>query len=173
MLDPTAPLQTAPASEPEMPAQSPLEEEPAMQESNVIAIGARASQTQERSMEDSIESRSEDRAEIQPEPLEADDQPLPKAKTTGLMRFFQAVAWLILVAGLGGAVLSWITLTDVQAGTQAAEAMNAGNLPMALLLAFAYLAIGVLGFAFFWVTSLIGGQLAEIRTILLRGSQAD
>ncbi len=173
MMEPAAPQQSAPAVEPEMPALTPTEEEPAMEESNVIAIGARAVQTQERSMEDSIESQSEDQAKIQPEPLEADDQPLPKARTTGLMRFFQAVAWLILIAGLGGAVLSWITLTDVQAGTQAAGPMNAGNLPMALLLAFAYLAIGVLGFAFFWVTSLIGGQLAEIRTILLRGSPLD
>jgi hypothetical protein len=174
LIESTTPQPTAPALEPETPAQSPLEEEPAMEESNVIAIGARAVQTQENLMADSIASQSEDQAKIQPEPLAADDQPFPRARTTGLMRFFQAVAWLILVAGLGGAVLSWITLTDVQAGTQAAGPMNAaGTLPMALLLAFAYLAIGVLGFAFFWVTSLIGGQLAEIRGILLRGSQAD
>lgn len=167
------PTPAAAAAEIETAFQAPIEEEPAMAESNVIAIGATAVYPQERLMEDRMESPSDDRMGIQPEPLAADDQPFPKAKTTGLMRFFQAVAWLILIAGLGGAVLSWITLTDVQAGTQAAGPMNAGNLPMALLLAFAYLAIGVLGFAFFWVTSLIGGQLAEIRTILLRGSQAD
>ncbi len=148
LVNATEPTQAAAASEIETAFQAPIEAEPAMAESNVIAIGATA---------------------VHPQ----DDQPFPKAKTTGLMRFFQAVAWLILIAGLGGAVLSWITLTDVQAGTQAAGPMNAGNLPMALLLAFAYLAIGVLGFAFFWVTSLIGGQLAEIRTILLRGNQAD
>ena len=121
-------------------------------------------------MEHRIESGSGDPIELQPEPLEADDQPLPKTKSTGLMRFFQAVAWLILIAGLSGTVLSWITLTDVLAGPQTSGPMNAGNLSMALLLAFAYLAIGVLGFAFFWVTSLIGGQLAEIRKILLRAT---
>jgi len=142
------PTLAAAAAEIETAPQTRTEEEPTMPENNIFAIGVTG---------------------VQPQ----DDQPFPKAKTTGLMRFFQAVAWLILIAGLGGAVLSWITLTDVQAGTQAAGSMNAGNLPMALLLAFAYLAIGVLGFAFFWVTSLIGGQLAEIRAILLRASQAD
>ncbi|MFZ1983644.1 MAG: hypothetical protein WAU91_04475 [Desulfatitalea sp.] len=88
----------------------------------------------------------------------------------GLMRLFQVVAWLILLAGVAGAVLSWITLRDVQAGVPGLGPMGPDNLPLALLLGFAYLATGVLGFAFFWVTSLISSQLTEIRKLLLRGS---
>ncbi len=89
-------------------------------------------------------------------------------KAGGLTRFLPAVAWLILCAGLVGAALSWTTLGDVQAsiGTPGEAGFNA--LPVALLLGFAYLATGVLGFAFFWVASLISVQLKEIRRLLLR-----
>lgn len=86
----------------------------------------------------------------------------------GLMRLMPLVAWLILCAGVVGAVLSWTTLTDVQANVQTGApplALNA--LPMGLLLGFAYLATGVLGFAFFWVSSLITRQLKDIRDLLL------
>ncbi|MBI5064088.1 MAG: hypothetical protein HZB87_11675 [Desulfatitalea sp.] len=168
VVDTPAPQQATTAPEPEPPSQMPNEEEPALEESKVIAIGPRSIHSNESLAEDSAES---DLVDDQPAMQIEADRPYPKAKIGGLMRFFQAVAWLILVAGVGGAVLSWITLTDVQAGTQALGPMNANNLSMALLLGFAYLAIGVLGFAFFWVTSLIGGQLAEIRVILLRGSK--
>ena len=171
LVNAAEPTQMAAASEIETLSQAPTEEEPAMEQSNVIAMCARAVQPQESLTEGSLRNHSGDQAEMQPEQLEA-DPPFPKVKIGGLMRFFQAVAWLILITGVGGAVLSWITLTDVQANPQALGPMNSGNLSMALLLGFAYLAIGVLGFAFFWVTSLIGGQLAEIRKILLQGSQA-
>ena len=81
---------------------------------------------------------------------------------------YTAVAWLILTAGLVGAVLSWTTISDVQA--QSVEAAGGGLTPwpVALLLGFAYLATGVLGFAFFWVASMINNQLADIRHLLLR-----
>jgi hypothetical protein len=78
-----------------------------------------------------------------------------------------AVAWMILVAGIVGAVLSWTTMNDVQAGPDNTIAMANSNLPIALLLGFAYLATGVLGFAFFWVSSMINTQLKEIRRLLL------
>jgi hypothetical protein len=89
---------------------------------------------------------------------------------SGLMRLFQVVAWFILLAGVAGAVLSWVTLKDVQAGVPGLGSMGPNHLPVALLLGFAYLATGVLGFAFFWVTSMISSQLNEIRKLLLRGS---
>jgi hypothetical protein len=88
----------------------------------------------------------------------------------GLMRLFQVVAWFILLAGVAGAVLSWVTLKDVQAGVPGLGPMGPNNMPVALLLGFAYLATGVLGFAFFWVTSMVSSQLSEIRKLLLRGS---
>jgi hypothetical protein len=83
-------------------------------------------------------------------------------------RVYTAVAWLILTAGLVGAVLSWTTISDVQA--QSVEAAGGGLTPwpVVLLLGFAYLATGVLGFAFFWVASMINNQLADIRQLLLR-----
>ena len=45
----------------------------------------------------------------------------------------------------------------------------AGNNSMALglLLGFAYLVTGVLGFAFFWVSSIISRQLKDIRQLLM------
>jgi hypothetical protein len=81
---------------------------------------------------------------------------------------YTAIAWVILTAGLVGAVLSWTTISDVQA--QPVEAVGGGlnPWPVALLLGFAYLATGVLGFAFFWVASMINNQLADIRHLLLR-----
>ena len=66
-----------------------------------------------------------------------------------------------------GALLSWTTINEVEAGarTHVAEGMN--GLPLGLLLGFAYLATGVLGFAFFWVSSLISNQLKDIHNLLL------
>ena len=88
----------------------------------------------------------------------------PKA---GLTRILPIVAWLILAAGVIGALLSWTTINEVEAGarTHVAEGMN--GLPLGLLLGFAYLATGVLGFAFFWVSSLISNQLKDIHNLLL------
>ncbi|KJS32796.1 MAG: hypothetical protein VR64_04450 [Desulfatitalea sp. BRH_c12] len=81
---------------------------------------------------------------------------------------YTAVAWLILTAGLVGAVLSWTTISDVQAQSIEAAGGGLNPWPVALLLGFAYLATGVLGFAFFWVASMINNQLADIRHLLLR-----
>ncbi len=79
-----------------------------------------------------------------------------------LMRLLPGAAWLVLIVGLTGAVLSWITLNDVHAGVEAAITTTNGPVPIALLLGFAYLATGILGFAFFWVSATIGGQLKQI-----------
>ena len=84
----------------------------------------------------------------------------------GLMGLLPTVAWLILVSGLVGAVLSWTTLNDVQAGVEGAAPTGTGAIPVALLLGFAYLATGVLGFAFFWVCAMISGQLKDIQRTL-------
>lgn len=85
----------------------------------------------------------------------------------GLTRFLPHVAWLILCAGVIGAVLSWATISDVEAGVHIPISENVSTIPLGLLLGFAYLATGVLGFAFFWVSSLISNQLRDIRRLLI------
>jgi hypothetical protein len=82
---------------------------------------------------------------------------------SSLMRLLPGAAWLVLIVGLTGAVLSWITLNDVHADVEAAITTSNGPVPIALLLGFAYLATGILGFAFFWVSATIGGQLKQIQ----------
>jgi hypothetical protein len=94
-----------------------------------------------------------------------------RGSAAGLMRLLPVAAWLILVAGVMGAVLSWTTLNDVQAGMSTADPAMDNRLPVALLLGFAYLATGVLGFAFFWVSAIINTQLREIRLLLHSASQ--
>ncbi len=85
-----------------------------------------------------------------------------------LTRLLPMVAWFILVAGLVGAVLSWTTIGEVQAGVNTTAPPQPGSaLPLGLLLGFAYLATGALGFAFFWVSSMINRQLKDIRQILM------
>jgi hypothetical protein len=101
-----------------------------------------------------------------PVPMEAIHLTLGKTPRGGLARLMPLVAWLILGAGLVGAVLSWTTISDVHANTFQMDTANFQSLPMGLLLGFAYLATGVLGFAFFWVSSLISNQLKEIRRLL-------
>lgn len=85
----------------------------------------------------------------------------------GLARLLPVVAWLILCAGVIGAVLSWATISDVEAGVRIPMSEGMNGLPLGLLLGFAYLATGVLGFAFFWVSSLISNQLRDIRRLLI------
>lgn len=113
-----------------------------------------------------IEKQSSDSAQRPTVPIGAIASAPGKAQSKGLMRLMPIVAWLILGAGLIGAVLSWTTMSDVQANTFQMDAAGYNLLPMGLLLGFAYLATGVLGFAFFWVSSLIGNQLKEIRRLL-------
>jgi hypothetical protein len=87
-------------------------------------------------------------------------------KSGGIMRLLPLVAWLILLAGVVGMALSWTTLSPVEAGSHAPPQHGIAALPLGLLLGFAYLATGVLGFAFFWVSSLISNQLKDIRRLL-------
>jgi hypothetical protein len=91
-------------------------------------------------------------------------RPGPKA---GLARLLPIVAWLILGAGVVGAFLSWTTIHEVEAGARIPMAEGMNGFPLGLLLGFAYLATGVLGFAFFWVSSLISNQLKDIHHLLL------
>jgi hypothetical protein len=71
------------------------------------------------------------------------------------------VAWLILITGGVGAVLSWSTIGHTLGSSES------GATAMVLLLGFAYLAIGVLGFALFWVSSMINRQLKDIHQLLM------
>lgn len=110
-------------------------------------------------------------AQPESEPLRKMAQPVMgiRAKSrsgSGLARLLSLTAWLILCAGLVGAVLSYTTIS-VQADVARSTEYGQHALPLGLLLGFAYLATGVLGFAFFWVSSLISGQLKEIRRLLL------
>jgi hypothetical protein len=89
------------------------------------------------------------------------------ARNSSIVRLLPLVAWLILLAGVMGMILSWTTLKPVEAGSHDLPQHGIEALPLGLLLGFAYLATGVLGFAFFWVSSLISGQLKDIRRILL------
>jgi hypothetical protein len=101
-----------------------------------------------------------------PEP----DIPLPSRQSRpnpGLMRLLPFVAWLILGTGVIGMFLSWTTIGNVEAGVQPPVGSPLNMLPFGLLLGFAYLATGVLGFAFFWVSSLINRQLKDIHRLLL------
>jgi hypothetical protein len=85
----------------------------------------------------------------------------------GLALLLPLVAWLILLAGISGAILSWTTLTEAEAGMQTRQMGIANSMSVGLLLGFAYLVTGVLGFAFFLVSSLISRQLKDIRQLLL------
>ena len=91
-----------------------------------------------------------------------------KPPSRALARILPTVAWLILVAGVVGAVLSWTTIGNVEASVGTTDLhLGPGSLPLGLLLGFAYLATGVLGFAFFWVTTMISRQLKDIRSLLM------
>ena len=85
----------------------------------------------------------------------------------GLRRMLPIVAWLILFSGVIGAVLSWTTISNVEAGVGIPVPSSPNTLPLGLLLGFAYLATGALGFAFFWVSSMINRQLKDIQQLLM------
>ena len=93
--------------------------------------------------------------------------PPSSRQSKGMAKLLNAVAWLILVAGVVGAVLSWTTLKSVEANISPGDPVGLNGLPLGLLLGFAYLATGVLGFAFFWVSSMISRELKDIRRLLL------
>lgn len=81
-------------------------------------------------------------------------------------RLLPMAAWLILMSGMAGAVLSWTTLERVHADTAGVVPAAGADLPMGLLLGFAYLSTGVLGFAFFWMAAIFQRQLSDIRHLL-------
>ncbi len=86
---------------------------------------------------------------------------------SGMVRLLSVVAWLFLCTGIIGAILSWTTIGDVEAGMRIPVPESLTALPLGLLLGFAYLATGALGFAFFWVSSIISRQLKDIRQLLM------
>jgi hypothetical protein len=97
----------------------------------------------------------------------------PTGSGGGIARLLPVVAWLILAAGVIGAILSWITIGGVEPGAVISTENGLHSLPLGLLLGFAYLATGVLGFAFFWVSSLISTQLKDIYRMLLSGGHPE
>jgi hypothetical protein len=100
--------------------------------------------------------------------VESAEQPGPKRHLSRkLMRLHPSIAWMILIAGVVGAILSWTTIGDVEAGVTLSVPESQGSMPLGLLLGFVYLTTGALGFAFFWVSSLISRQLTDIRRLLL------
>jgi hypothetical protein len=103
------------------------------------------------------------------EPATLQPSPSVPHRRTGGRRFGRllAAAWTILLVGIVGAVLSWTTLGNVQAEVPGAPPAAAGGAPIALMIGFAYLSTGVLGFAFFWMVSMINRQLSDIRRLLL------
>jgi len=121
--------------------------------------------------EDDAMDQSRAEASTPDKPLDESNADIPYSHPAmrggGLTSLFPMVAWLILVAGVIGAVLSWTTLSDAEAGVRLPIHQSLNAVPLGLLLGFAYLATGVLGFAFFWVSSLINRQLKDIRRLLL------
>jgi hypothetical protein len=97
-----------------------------------------------------------------------------KSRRNWLQRAWPVVAWIFLTVGVVGAILSWSTIGKVEAavGHSFGSPGPGSALPLGLLLGFAYLATGVLGFAFFWVSSTIGQQLKDIRRLLMMHSNA-
>jgi hypothetical protein len=121
--------------------------------------------------EDSIpvnESMEPEETDLPPAYI-ADASTAPKTLHAGinLKSLLPIIAWLILFTGVIGAVLSWTTITDVEAGVKVHGTIGPTALPLGLLLGFAYLATGALGFAFFWVSSLINRQLKDIQRLLM------
>lgn len=106
-------------------------------------------------------------------PLESGRRAAKNRRRSWLLRAWPMVAWLLLASGVVGAVLSWSTIGHVEASVgHAFGSSEYGTMPLGLLLGFAYLATGVLGFAFFWVTSAINRQLGDIHRLLLMRSNA-
>lgn len=93
-------------------------------------------------------------------------QPNNRRSPKGLAGLFPIVAWVILGAGVIGTILSWTSIGRVEAGVRLTVPESLSALPLGLLLGFAYLAMGILGFAFFWVSSLISRQLKDIQHLL-------
>jgi hypothetical protein len=107
------------------------------------------------------------RTNASPAEIDAGHQHRLRSLGRRLSQLLPLVAWLILVAGISGATLSWWTLAEAGADMQVRQMMGGNSTNLGLLLGFAYLVTGVLGFAFFWVSSLINRQLKDIRRLLL------
>ncbi|MDA8142326.1 MAG: hypothetical protein M0036_27075 [Desulfobacteraceae bacterium] len=167
-----APVEPAEAAvseaEPEPAFQMGAEEAPPVSEAEPVSVEA-AAEAEPASSEtpSSVYSAATIAA------ISASNQQAARSAGSSLMRLLPLAAWLILVAGVVGAILSWTTLNDVQAGISSADTTMANRLPVALLLGFAYLATGVLGFAFFWVSAMINTQIKEIRLLLLQSASQE
>ena len=82
------------------------------------------------------------------------------------MQQLHSVAWAILLSGIIGAALSWTTIDDVQAGVTC-RCRQPEFTALRFTARVCLPGTGALGFAFFWVSSLISRQLKEIRRLLL------
>ena len=165
--EPIEPEQTA--------APADAQEAVLLEEIVVVSADQPESETQQSLPDEAVSPTPDTVVTPEPEPAaevicatgSASDQTVGRRSGKGLARLFTVVAWMILGAGVTGAVLSWATITDVQAALRGTLPGSFASLPLGLLLGFAYLATGVLGFAFFWVSSLISTQLKDIRSLLM------
>ena len=176
------PIDGIPEPEEKSPATEEVAEHPATEPQNekkqldeTVPEGALRSETQKTEDETAesaytLDSRRDNEpvAPLAAPSRQADDYHAQPLKVGGgLTRLMSVAAWIILLAGAIGTILSWTTLGNVRADMGAAPTVQSHFMPVGLLLGFAYLATGVLGFAFFWVSSLINRQLKDIRQILL------
>lgn len=127
----------------------------------VVASAAKSAPRQDAVRQDTAQDTP-----IDPPPVQAAAK---KSRRSWLQRAWPVVAWIFLTVGMVGAILSWSTIGHVEAavGHSFGSPGSGSALPLGLLLGFAYLATGVLGFAFFWVSSTIGRQLKDIRRLLM------
>lgn len=181
-LNPAADVMDTATDLPENPHEEPTEAVPAEPDSSsdvlmeTIILESKAIVGPQGDIEPSAEEDLEEgEAALSPETVEGwpdlaalvASQASTRQPGGRLMRLMPSIAWLILCAGVIGAFLSWTTISNVEAGVNIAVPNSLNGLPIGLLLGFAYLATGVLGFAFFWVSSLISRQLRDIRRLLL------
>jgi hypothetical protein len=77
---------------------------------------------------------------------------------------------VLLLVGIIGAALSWTTLGKRARWDDFSPCRRRRRCADGLAAGVAYPSTGVLGFAFFWVVSLINRQLSDIRRLLLKKS---
>ncbi len=81
-------------------------------------------------------------------------------------RWLPIAGIVTLIAGIAGALISWVALEPAQAGTLATGTQDGQGLPLEMIIGFCYLAVGILGSALFWIIFLMTRQLNQMRNIL-------
>ncbi|MCJ8502055.1 hypothetical protein [Desulfatitalea alkaliphila] len=95
---------------------------------------------------------------------------LPPQPTASALR--PVVAWGILGAGTLGALICWFTIGTGFAMAENPSGRGTGLFTLGLLLGFAYLATGALGFVLFRAAARFAAEMAEIRSGMDPGASA-